>query len=81
MSDTHDAGIRGTGLWQAGRSVKESLQRSFFEQITKRLILPKPFRLVVIAGQKRSGNHVFINWFLSQSHGPCSFFNLSLIHI
>ena len=40
-----------------------------------RYILSRRFRLVVVAGLKRSGNHVFINWLLAQSRGPCFFVN------
>ena len=69
------SGIRSTGLWRLGRLVKSAMARRAFDITCRNIILQRPFHLVVIAGQKRSGNHVFINWFLSQSHGPCAFFN------
>ena len=39
----------------------------------QRHILARRFRLVVVTGLKRSGNHVFINWLMAQSPGHCLF--------
>lgn len=37
---------------------------------TKRLLEGnKPFRVLILVGQKRSGNHVFLNWYMSQHPG------------
>ena len=66
--------LRETRAWAAGRTVKAAGERAVFALAARR-ILARRFRLVIVAGQKRSGNHAFINWFLSQSRGPCIFFN------
>lgn len=38
-------------------------------------IMMRRFRLIVVMGLRRSGNHVFINWLMAQSRGSCLFFN------
>lgn len=68
------SGLKDTALWQVGRDAKRQAGALAFAGIS-RAILARPFRLIVVAGLKRSGNHVFLNWMLSQSLGPCAFWN------
>ncbi|UWQ23186.1 hypothetical protein [Jannaschia sp. W003] len=37
--------------------------------------LKRPFRLLVVCGQKRSGNHLVLQWALSQRRGSCLHYN------
>lgn len=35
----------------------------------------RPFRVLIVVGQKRSGNHAFLNWYMSQFPGISLLFN------
>jgi hypothetical protein len=41
----------------------------------RRRILGTRFRLLVVCGQKRSGNHLFLAWYAAQRRGPCLHYN------
>lgn len=65
---------RDNPLRRSARVLRRKAHRAGFA-VASRAVLARPFRLLVVAGQKRSGNHVFLNWLLSQSPGPCAFWN------
>jgi hypothetical protein len=50
------------------RRLRRSVENAQADWMARR-ILQGPFRLVVVCGQKRAGNHVFLNWYMSQCPG------------
>lgn len=67
--------VKSTSVWHYARAAKAGVKRHLFEATVNHMILPRKFRLIVFIGLQRSGNHAVINWVLSQSRGPCAFFN------
>lgn len=65
---------RETGSWHGARQIKKAIYGSAFAASLS-LVLRRPFRLQVVLGLRRSGNHLFVNWYASQCYGPVFFFN------
>lgn len=58
-------------LREAYRATRDSAIRGLIGQMVAHL----PCRLFILAGMKRSGNHVFLNWFMKQNLGITLLFN------
>lgn len=67
-------GIKETLAWRYARQAKKGAYGVAFAQ-SLAAALKRPFAVQIVVGLRRSGNHAFINWFASQSHGPVFFFN------
>ena len=59
----------------AARNVKKLAYNGTFKILEASIFRSSRIRLFIIFGMKRSGNHLFINWLLSQYPGPAVFYN------
>lgn len=67
---------RDTALWSAAGQLRKTLSAQVRRYTLQRVLKGnRPFRVMILIGQKRSGNHVFLNWYMSQCPGVCILFN------
>ena len=75
VSITMNLKYKDTRFWLGAKNLKFSFNYYIFDKLSKYILRRKNFRLIVVAGLKRSGNHAVLNWILSQSKGHCLFWN------
>jgi hypothetical protein len=62
-------------VWDPLRRLRRVYRDGVRRRALARILAGPGFGVLVVVGQRRSGNHLFLNWYMSQHPGPTLLFN------